>query len=154
VPQSINGKKMSLVNLILNLNKIGGENGVGRVDMVENRLVGIKSREIYECPGAFKQIISQKYSELTYYGLWFSALKEALDGFVKVIKDKVTGTIKVKLFKGNCVVVGRKSKNSLYDFNLATYDQGDTFNQDFAKGFIELWGLPTKVYSSVSRKSI
>jgi len=175
VPQSINGEKMSLTSLILSLNKIGGENGVGRVDMVENRLVGIKSREIYECPGAtillkayqsleglvhprelshFKQIISQKYSELTYYGLWFSALKEALDGFVKVIKDKVTGTIKVKLFKGSCVVVGRKSKNSLYDFNLATYDQRDTFNQDFAKGFIELWGLPTKVYSSVSRKSI
>ena len=73
--------------------------------------------------------------------------------FVKVIKDKVTGTIRVKLFKGNCVVVGRKSKNSLYDFNLATYDQGDTFNQDFAKGFIELWGLPTKVYSSVKRKN-
>ena len=173
VPQSINGEKMSLVNLILSLNKIGGENGVGRVDMVENRLVGIKSREIYECPGAtillkayqsleglvyprelshFKQVVSQKYSELTYYGLWFSALKEALDGFVKVIKDKVTGTIKIKLFKGNCVIVGRKSKNSLYDFNLATYAQGDTFNQDFAKGFIELWGLPTKVYSSVSRK--
>ena len=164
---------MSLTNLILSLNKIGGENGVGRVDMVENRLVGIKSREIYESPGAtillktyqsleglvyprelphFKQIISQKYSELTYYGLWFSALKEALNGFVKAIKDKVTGTIKVKLFKGNCVVIGRKSKNSLYDFNLATYDQGDTFNQDFAKGFIELWGLPTKVYSSVNKK--
>ena len=174
VPQSINGEKMPLVDLILNLNKIGGENGVGRLDMVENRLVGIKSREIYECPGAtiliqayqaleglvcprelshFKQIISQKYAELTYYGLWFSALKEALDGFVKVIKDKVTGTVRIKLFKGNCVVVGRKSKNSLYDFNLATYDQEDTFNQDFAKGFIELWGLPTKVYSSVSRKN-
>jgi len=174
VPKSINGEKMSLVNLILNLNKIGGENGVGRVDMIENSLIGIKSREIYECPGAtillkayqalesliiprelshFKQIISQKYAELVYYGLWFSALKEALDGFVKVIKDKVTGTIKVKLFKGNCVVVGRKSKNSLYDFNLATYDQGDTFNQDFGKGFIELWGLQTKVYSSVNRKN-
>jgi len=141
--------------------------------MVENRLVGIKSRETYECPGAtillkayqslealvvprelshFKQIISQKYAELAYYGLWFSALKEALDGFVKVVKEKVTGTVKVKLYKGNCVVVGRKSDNSLYDFNLATYDKEDTFNQDFAKGFIELWGLPTKVYSSVSRK--
>lgn len=173
VPVSIDGKKISLPELILSLNKIGGENGVGRVDMVENRLVGIKSREIYECPGAiitlkayqslealviprelahFKQIISQKYSELAYYGLWFSALKEALDGFVKVVKEKVTGTVKVKLYKGNCVVVGRKSDNSLYDFNLATYDKGDTFNQDFAKGFIELWGLPTKVYSSVSRK--
>lgn len=173
IPQSINGEKLSLVELIATLNSIGGENGVGRVDMVENRLVGIKSREIYECPGAtilikayqaleslisprelshFKQIISQKYAELTYYGLWYSPLKKALDGFVKVIQEKVTGTIKVKLFKGNCIVVGRKSKNSLYDFNLATYDQGDTFNQDFAKGFIELWGLPTRIYSSVNRK--
>ncbi|MCK5767275.1 MAG: argininosuccinate synthase [Candidatus Atribacteria bacterium] len=173
VPVSIDGKKISLPKLILSLNKIGGENGVGRVDMVENRLVGIKSREIYECPGAiillkayqslealviprelshFKQIISKKYSELAYYGLWFSALKEALDGFVSVVKEKVTGTVRVKLYKGSCVVVGRKSENSLYDFNLATYDKGDTFNQDFAKGFIELWGLPTKVYSSVNRK--
>jgi len=173
VPVSIDGKMISLSELILSLNKIGGKNGVGRIDMVENRLVGIKSRETYECPGAtillkayqslealvvprelshFKQIISQKYAELAYYGLWFSALKEALDGFVKVVKEKVTGTVKVKLYKGNCVVVGRKSDNSLYDFNLATYDKGDTFNQDFAKGFIELWGLPTKVYSSVNRK--
>ncbi len=173
VPQSIDGEKLSLVDLILKLNKIGGKNGVGRVDMVENRLVGIKSREIYECPGAtillkahqaleglvcprelshFKQLISQKYAELTYYGLWYSPLRDALDGFVKVIQEKVTGTIKVKLFKGNCVVVGRKSKNSLYDFNLATYDRGDTFNQDFAKGFIELFGLPTKVYSSINRR--
>jgi len=100
----------------------------------------------------FKQNISLKYAELTYYGLWFSALKEALDGFVNVAKEKVTGTVKVKLYKGSSVVVGRKSENSLYDFNLATYDQGDTFNQDFAKGFIELWGLPTKVYSSVNKK--
>jgi argininosuccinate synthase len=100
----------------------------------------------------FKQFISKKYAELTYYGLWYSPLKEALDGFVKVISEKVTGTIRVKLFKGNCIVVGRKSENSLYDFNLATYAQGDTFNQDFAKGFIELWGLPTKVYASVSRR--
>jgi len=174
VPKSLDGEKLSLVNLILKLNEIGGKNGIGRVDMVENRLVGIKSREIYECPAAtillkahqaleglvsprelshFKQLISQKYAELTYYGLWYSPLRYALDGFVKVIQEKVTGTIKVKLFKGNCVVVGRKSKNSLYDFNLATYDQGDTFNQDFAKGFIELWGLPTKVYSSVNRES-
>ncbi|GAB4114178.1 MAG: argininosuccinate synthase [Candidatus Caldatribacteriota bacterium] len=174
VPQSINGRKISLVNLILNLNKIGGENGIGRVDMVENRLVGIKSREIYECPAAlillksyqaleglvyprelfhFKSIISQKYAELTYYGLWYSALKEALDGFINVIKDKVTGTSRVKLFKGSYEIVGRKSENSLYDFNLATYDQGDTFNQDYAKGFIELWGLPTKVYHSVNKKN-
>jgi len=174
VPQSINSKKFSPVDLILQLNKIGGENGVGRVDMVENRLVGIKSREIYECPAAtillkthqtleglvcprelshFKQLISQKYAELTYYGLWYSPLRNALDGFIKVIQEKVTGTIKVRLFKGNCVIVGRKSDNSLYDFNLATYNQGDTFNQDFAKGFIELWGLPTKIYSSVNKKS-
>ena len=173
VPVSVEGKKLSLPELILSLNEVGGKNGVGRVDMVENRLVGIKSRETYECPGAtillkayqaleslvlprelshFKQNISLKYAELTYYGLWFSALKEALDGFVSVVKEKASGTVRIKLYKGNCVVVGRKSENSLYDFNLATYDQGDTFNQDFAKGFIELWGLPTKVYSSVNKK--
>ena len=173
VPVSVAGKKLSLPELILSLNEVGGKNGVGRVDMVENRLVGIKSRETYECPGAtillkayqaleslvlprelshFKQNISLKYAELTYYGLWFSALKKALDGFVSVVKEKVSGTVRIKLYKGNCVVVGRKSENSLYDFNLATYDKGDTFNQDFAKGFIELWGLPTKVYSSVNKK--
>jgi len=173
IPQGINGRKASLVDLIVNLNKVGGENAVGRIDMVENRLVGIKSREIYECPAAiillksyraleelvyprelfhFKSVISQKYAELTYYGLWYSALKEALDGFVKVIKEKVTGISRVKLFKGSCEIVGRKSEHSLYDFNLATYDQGDTFRQDFAKGFIELWGLPTKIYSLVNRK--
>ena len=173
VPVSVDGKKLSLPELILSLNEVGGKNGVGRVDMVENRLVGIKSRETYECPGAtillkayqaleslvlprelshFKQNISLKYAELTYYGLWFSALKKALDGFVSVVKEKVSGTVRIKLYKGNCVVVGRKSENSLYDFNLATYDKGDTFNQDFAKGFIELWGLPTKVYSSVNKK--
>ncbi len=173
IPSSINGEKYSLPTLISKLNKIGGENGVGRVDMVENRLVGIKSREIYECPGAiillkayqaleslvlprelahFKQLISDKYAELTYYGLWFSPLKESLDGFVGVMKKKVTGTVKIKLIKGQCVVVGRKSENSLYDFNLATYDEGDTFNQDLAKGFIQLWGLPSKVYASINRK--
>ncbi len=174
IPLSINGEKMPLPILILKLNKMGGENGIGRVDMVENRLVGIKSREIYECPGAmillnayqaleclalpgdvahFKQLISHKYAELTYNGLWFSALKEALDGFVGVIKEKVNGTVKIKLIKGQCIVVGRKSESSLYDFNLATYDEGDTFNQDYAKGFIQLWGLPSKVYASVNRKN-
>jgi argininosuccinate synthase len=171
VPLSINGESIVLPKLISRLNKIGGENAVGRVDMIENRLVGIKSREIYECPGAiilltaynaleglvlpgdlahFKQLISQKYAELTYNGLWFSALKEALDGFIGIIKEKVTGTVKIKLLKGQSVVVGRKSPNSLYDFNLATYDKGDTFNQDYAKGFIQLWGLPSKVYASVN----
>jgi argininosuccinate synthase len=174
IPLSINGDQLPLPNLISKLNKLGGENGVGRVDMVENRLVGIKSREIYECPGAmillqsyqaleslvlpgdlahFKQLVSQKYAELTYNGLWFSALKEALDGFVGVIKEKVNGTVRVKLIKGQSIVVGRKSDNSLYDFNLATYDMGDTFNQGFAKGFIQLWGLPSKVYASVNSKS-
>jgi len=98
----------------------------------------------------FKQMISQKYAELTYNGLWFSPLREALDGFIGVIKEKITGTVRVKLIKGQSVVVGRKSPNSLYDFNLATYDKGDTFNQDFAKGFIQLWGLPSKVYASVN----
>lgn len=174
VPLRINGEQKSLATLISQLNRIGGENGVGRVDMVENRLVGIKSREIYECPGAiillaayqdleslvlpgdllhFKQLIAQKYAELTYNGLWFSPLKESLDGFVGVTKERVTGLVRVKLIKGQCLVVGRKSENSLYDFKLATYEEGDTFNQGYAPGFIKLWGLPSKVYASVSRKS-
>ncbi|MBN2246200.1 MAG: argininosuccinate synthase [Candidatus Aminicenantes bacterium] len=172
VPIEINGEKIVLPELISKLNKLGGENGVGRIDMVENRLVGIKSREIYESPGAvillnayhdleslvlprellhFKQIISQKYAELTYYGLWFSPLRDALDGFIGVTKKDISGIVRLKLFKGQCTIVGRKSNNSLYDFNLATYDEGDSFNRDYAKGFIQLWGLPSKVYASVNR---
>ncbi|EHL2678599.1 argininosuccinate synthase, partial [Listeria monocytogenes] len=166
IPISLNGENISLANLILTLNEIAGKHGVGRIDHIENRLVGIKSREVYECPAAvtlitahkeledltfvrevahFKPIIEQKISETIYNGLWFSPLTEALVAFLKSTQKFVNGTIRVKLFKGHAIVEGRKSPNSLYDENLATYTSSDTFDQDAAVGFIKLWGLPTKV---------
>ncbi len=163
VPKKIDGKVYKLKNLINHLNEIGGLYGVGRTDLVENRLVGIKSREIYEAPAAtilyaahkeleslvldrelahFKEIVALKYSELVYYGLWFTPLKEALDNFVNSTQKHVTGTIKLKLFKGNCVPVGRKSSHSLYKKELSTYGKEDKFNQKLAEGFIKIWGMP------------
>ncbi|EGP9994555.1 argininosuccinate synthase, partial [Listeria monocytogenes] len=157
------------------LNEIAGKHGVGRIDHIENRLVGIKSREVYECPAAvtlitahkeledltfvrevahFKPIIEQKISETIYNGLWFSPLTEALVAFLKSTQKFVNGTIRVKLFKGHAIVEGRKSPNSLYDENLATYTSSDTFDQDAAVGFIKLWGLPTKVSAEVNSKVI
>jgi len=165
VPVKLNGKKMGGVPLILKLAKIAGDAGVGRSDMIENRLVGIKSREIYEAPAAwtlhnahkaleslvldretlhFKEQVSQKYSELAYYGLWYTPLKDALDKFIDDTQKDVSGTVRVKLHKGHCVVVGRKSPNSLYKKELATYEEGDKFDQSLAKGFIQIWGLPYK----------
>ncbi len=162
-PQKIDGRKYALKNLINLLNEIGGAHGVGRSDLVENRLVGIKSREIYEAPAAtilhiahreleslvldrelahFKEIISLKYAELIYNGLWFSPLKEALDGFVHKTQQYVTGSIKLKLFKGNCVAVGRSSPHSLYKKELSTYGKEDKFDQKLAEGFIKIWGMP------------
>jgi argininosuccinate synthase len=163
VPKKIDGKAYKLKDLIVELNEIGGAHGVGRSDMVENRLVGIKSREIYEAPGGtilytahkeleslvldrelahFKEMISMKYSELVYYGLWYSALKEALDAFVEETQKHVTGSVKLKLFKGSCVAVTRKSAHSLYKKELSTYGKEDKFNQKLAEGFIRLWGMP------------
>jgi argininosuccinate synthase len=165
MPKKIDGKTYKLKNLISHLNEIGGLYGVGRSDLVENRLVGIKSREIYEAPAAtilytahkdleslvldrelahFKEIIALKYSELVYYGLWCSPLKEALDAFVESTQKHVTGTIKLKLFKGNCVSVARKSPYSLYKKELSTYGKEDKFNQKLAEGFIKIWGMPYK----------
>ena len=165
VPTKIDGKILKLKNLINYLNEVGGQFGVGRSDMVENRLVGIKSREIYEAPAGtilytahkelealvldrelahFKEMISLKYAELVYYGLWFSALKEALDGFVEKTQKLVSGTIRLRLSKGSCVVVGRKSTNSLYKKELSTYGKEDKFDQKLAEGFIKLWGMPYK----------
>ncbi len=162
-PVKLDGKAMDGVSLILKLAKIAGKNGVGRSDMIENRLVGIKSREIYEAPAAwtlyiahkaleslvldrelshFKDAIALKYSELIYYGLWYTPLREALDKFIDETQRYVNGTVKIKLHKGNCAVVGRKSPNSLYKKELATYDKGDVFDQSLAKGFINIWGLP------------
>lgn len=163
VPKKIDGKIYKLKNLISQLNEIGGLYGVGRSDLVENRLVGIKSREIYEAPAAtilhtahkeleclvldrelahFKEIVALKYSELVYYGLWFSPLREALDSFVNSTQENVTGTIRLKLFKGSCVPVGRKSSHSLYKKELSTYGKEDKFNQKLAEGFIKIWGMP------------
>ena len=172
-PVSLNGEKMKLADLILKLNAIAGEHGVGRIDHVENRLVGIKSREVYEIPGAkvlltahkeledltlvkelahFKPVIEKKLSEIIYDGLWFSPLRPALEAFLAETQQYVTGTVRVKLFKGHAIVEGRKSPNSLYNEKLATYSKEDEFNHNSAVGFIELWGLPTIVASSVYKK--
>ncbi|KPK98029.1 MAG: argininosuccinate synthase [Omnitrophica WOR_2 bacterium SM23_72] len=165
VPKKLDGKTYRLKNLINQLNDWGGLHGVGRADLVENRLVGIKSREIYEAPAAtilytahkeleslvmdrelshFKEIVSLKYAELVYYGLWYSPLKEALDKFVDATQRQVTGSVKLKLFKGNCVAVARKSRYSLYKKELSTYGEEDKFDHKLANGFIKLWGLPYK----------
>ncbi|MGM0603029.1 MAG: argininosuccinate synthase [Bacillota bacterium] len=166
IPVVLNDKAVSPEELVQKLNKIGSEYGVGRLDMVEDRLVGIKSREIYEAPAAdilikahkalesltldresknYKAKISDKYAELTYYGQWFSPLREALDAFINKTQEKVNGIVKIKLEKGNAVVVGRKSDNSLYQYGLATYDENDVFDHDSAAGFINLWALPLQV---------
>lgn len=166
VPQRLNGNKYELSSLIVELNEIGAKHGIGRIDMVENRLVGIKSRELYEAPAAvilhkaiaeiealtldretiqFKEIVSNKYSQLVYYGLWYSDLREALDSFLEQIHQNTTGEVKLKLHRGNCIVAGRKSPNSLYDMRMATYSPQDIFDHKSAKGFIELFGLPLKI---------
>jgi len=163
IPKKLDGKTYKLKTLINHLNEIGGFYGIGRSDLVENRLVGIKSREVYETPAAtilytthkeleslvldrelahYKEIISLKYSELVYYGLWYSSLKEALDGFINATQKHVTGNIKLKLFKGSCVAVGRKSPYALYKKELSTYGKEDKFNQKLAEGFIKIWGMP------------
>lgn len=173
VPIALNGQNIPLAELILTLNEIAGKHGVGRIDHIENRLVGIKSREVYECPAAvtliaahkeledltfvreiahFKPVIEQKISEMIYNGLWFSPLTSALIAFLKTTQKFVNGTIRVKLFKGHAIVEGRKSPNSLYDENLATYTSADIFDQEAAVGFIKLWGLPTKVHAEVNAK--
>lgn len=173
VPVTLNGKAYPLAQLILELNALAGKHGVGRIDHVENRLVGIKSREVYECPGAitlikahkeledltlvrevahFKPIIEQKIAEVIYNGLWFSPLKDALVAFLKETQKNVTGVVRVKLFKGHAIVEGRKSPFSLYDEKLATYTSEDEFDHQAAVGFISLYGLPTKVNSIVNKQ--
>ncbi|MGM0903374.1 argininosuccinate synthase [Mesobacillus maritimus] len=175
VPVSLNGKSFSLAQLILELNILAGKHGVGRVDHVENRLVGIKSREVYEVPGAmtlikahkeleditlvkevahFKPVIEKKITEMIYEGLWFSPLRPALEAFLKETQKYVTGTVRVKLFKGHAIIEGRKSPYSLYNEKLATYTKEDEFDHAAAVGFINLWGLPTKVQSMVQGKKV
>ncbi|WP_066251545.1 argininosuccinate synthase [Neobacillus drentensis] len=173
VPVALNGEKLPLVQLIETLNALGGKHGVGRIDHIENRLVGIKSREVYENPAAlilinahkelefltltrevsqFKTQVEQQMSKIIYEGLWYSPIKPALDAFINETQKTVTGTIRVKLHKGNHTVVGRKSPYSLYNEELATYSKGDAFDHNAAVGFIKIWGLPTKVNAEVNKK--
>ena len=163
-PVAIDGKPVTMLQAIEQLNKRAGAQGVGRLDIVEDRLVGIKSREVYEAPGAITLLtaraelqnvtmekdlarfyagVSQRWSELVYDGLWFSPLKRALDGFIAEANRSVTGDVRLSLHTGRAIPVGRRSSESLYDFNLATYDTGDTFDQSSSKGFIDLFGLPS-----------
>jgi argininosuccinate synthase len=172
VPVALNGEMRSPVTLIARLNQLAGSHGVGRIDMVENRLVGIKSREIYESPAMsvliqahrdlesltltadvtrYKHGIEETYSQLVYNGQWYSPLKAALDAFIQQTQARVSGTVRVKLFKGNATIVGRKSDNSLYTPELATYGSEDRFDHKAAEGFIYVWGLPTRVWSQQMR---
>ncbi|RSL34276.1 argininosuccinate synthase [Salibacterium salarium] len=174
-PVALNGTSYELDDLILKLNELAGKHGVGRIDHVENRMVGIKSREVYECPGAmtlitahkeledltlpkevahFKPTIEKKLSEVIYDGLWFSQIRDGLEAFLKETQQNVTGLVRVKLFKGHAIVEGRKSDLSLYNEKLATYSTDDEFNHQSAVGFINLWGLPTKVHSMVNKKGV
>lgn len=175
IPVALNGEKLPFPEVIAKLNKLAGKHGVGRIDHVENRLIGIKSREVYECPAAitllkahqelehltlsrdvakFKPLIEQKWAELVYEGLWFSPLKKALDQFIEETQKVVSGDVRVKLFKGQAIVTGRQSKNSLYDERLATYSAEDSFDHKAAVGFIKLWGLPVSTYAKVHQKEV
>lgn len=172
IPTSINGQNLDPIALISQLNDIVGKHGVGRLDMIENRVVGIKSREIYEAPALlvlidahrdlesltltadvtqYKRGLEQTYSELVYKGLWYSPLKEALDAFIGETQKQVSGTVRMKLFKGSAKVVGRKSDNAIYSPELATYSSDDKFDHKAAEGFIYVWGLPTRVWSEKTR---
>jgi argininosuccinate synthase len=170
IPVALDGQKMGGIALLEKLNKLAGDNGIGRIDHIENRLVGIKSRELYEAPAPvvlfqahlaleemtltkqqlrFKQKVAVEYADLIYNGLWFSAMHQDLAAYVQSTQRFVSGTVRVKLLKGTSMVVGRKSPYSLYSFKLATYDKEDIFDQRNAVGFIQLWGLPTKTQAQL-----
>jgi argininosuccinate synthase len=172
LPTSLDGEELPLVELIAGLNELAGEHGVGRVDMIEDRLVGIKSREIYEAPAAltiiqahreletltltkdvlrFKPFVEQRYAELTYDGLWFTPLKAALDAFIDETQKTVTGTVRIKLYKGSSTIAGRTAPQALYNRDLATYDPNSTFDEASAAGFIALWGLPARQWAGVNQ---
>jgi argininosuccinate synthase len=172
-PVSVNGEKLSPVELVKTLNQIGGEHGVGRIDLVENRLVGMKSHGVYEQPGAtilstahkeleaivldretlhYKDVIAQKYAELVYYGLWYTPIREAMDAFVDVTQKPMHGEVRMKLYKGNCIVTGRRSPYSLYSEDFATFEEDEVYNQADAKGFINLFALPLKVQALAKQK--
>ena len=165
IPVSLNGEKLDGVMLVQKVHKLASEHGVGRIDHIENRLVGIKSREVYEAPAAivllkahqaleglvmtkeqlrFKSKVASEYADLIYNGLWFSGLHQDLAAYVESSQRYVTGTVKVKLHRGNCQIAGRKSPYSLYNYSLATYDKGDVFDQSASPGFIHIWGLPVR----------
>lgn len=173
-PDRLNGKKIPTLKLIETLSKLACKHGVGRIDLVENRLVGIKSREVYEAPAAtvliaahrelecvtldrdtqhFKDSIIPRYAELVYNGQWYTPLRSALAQFVEETQKCVTGEVKIRLFKGNCIPVARKSPYSLYDKSLATYEKGDVFNRNAAVGFIEIFGLPMRTIARVREKN-
>ena len=173
-PVAIDGRKLSPLEIITELNERAGAHGIGRIDMVEDRLVGIKSREIYEAPGAitliaahqaleavclerdlarFKRQAEQRWTELVYDGLWFSPLRRALEAFMAEASQHVTGDVRLRLHGGSAVVTGRRSPAGLYDYGLATYDTGDSFDQNLAKGFVELWGLPSKIAAGRDRQA-
>lgn len=172
LPTHLNGQSLDPVTLIAQLNEKAGNHGVGRIDMVENRVVGIKSREIYEAPALlvlidahrdlesltltadvshYKRGVEETYSQLIYRGLWYSPLKEALDALIQKTQERVSGQVRVKLFKGNATVVGRQSENSIYAADLATYGAEDQFDHKAAEGFIYIWGLPTRVWAEKNR---
>ena len=173
VPTKVNGVAMPLTELINSLDTIAGAHGVGRIDMLENRLVGIKSREIYEAPAAtllhvahreleaivipkdlerLKHDMGRTYADLVYNGLWFAPAREAIDAFVAKVQERVNGVTRLKLYRGDCRVVGRKSPNALYETGLATYDEGDQFDHSAAEGFIKIWGLPLETTARQSRR--
>jgi argininosuccinate synthase len=172
-PVSIDGVPTGPVELVQTLNKLGGEHAIGRIDLVENRLVGMKSHGVYEQPGAtilstahkelesitldretlhYKDVVAQKYAEMVYYGLWYTPLREAIDAFVDVTQKTVTGEVRLKLYKGNCIISGRRSPYSLYSEDFATFEQDEVYNQADAKGFINLFGLPLKVQALAKQK--
>ncbi len=173
VPVALGGRRMDLLAIIESLNAVAGAHGVGRIDHMESRVVGIKSREVYECPAAtvlirahqaleamvlprdvleFKRTVEARYAHLIYDGLWFTPLRESLDAFVESTQERVTGEVSVKLFKGSANVVGRTSPYSLYNVALATYGSGDKFRQDMAEGFIYVWGLPARTWAAIGEK--
>ena len=173
LPVAIDGEQMSYLDIIAKMNQIAGANGFGRIDMIENRMIGVKSRECYEAPGALALIVAPRgledmclerevlryklhlehdWATMVYNGQWFSPLKHAVDAFMATTQQCVTGTVRLKFYKGNCTVTGRKSDFSLYDYGLATYDAADTFNHKAAKGFIDLYGLSTKVWAKNRRE--
>jgi argininosuccinate synthase len=168
LPVALDDKELPLVDLVAEVDRRAGAHGIGRIDMIEDRLVGIKSREIYECPGAItllaahrdledltleqelaqeKRGVEGRYAQLIYNGLWYTPLKRALDAFIEVSQRYVSGDVRMTLFKGQAAVAGRRSDLALYDYDLATYDAKDAFDHTQSEGFVKLWGLPTKVWS-------